>query len=236
MTIKAKNELLKELKGKSNLALAKHLMGFFKTGKGEYGEGDIFWGLTVPSQRLIIKKYIPILDLNDIKELLHNKIHEVRLSALMVLVEKYEQGGKKDREQAANLYFANTKYINNWDLVDLTAPAIAGDFWFNNSKKLMFEFAKSGYLWKERIALVSTLHFIRQNRFEEILKLAKFFLPHKLDLIHKASGWMLREVGKKDIEVLRGFLDKHYAMMPRTMLRYSIEKMSKQERKKYMRK
>ncbi|MDR3243378.1 MAG: DNA alkylation repair protein [Elusimicrobiota bacterium] len=234
MTIKAKNEILKELKQVGSPALAKHLMRFFKTGKGEYGEGDLFLGLTVPTQRAIIKKYVADLNLKDIKELLHNKAHEVRLSALMVLVEKYKQGGKKDKEQIAKLYFANTKYINNWDLVDLTAPAISGDFWFNNSKKLMFDFAKSGYLWKERIAVVSTYYFIKRGHFDEILKLAEHFLNHKHDLMHKAAGWMLREVGKMDIEVLRGFLDKHYSVMPRTMLRYSIEKMSETERKKYM--
>ncbi|MDR3049523.1 MAG: DNA alkylation repair protein [Elusimicrobiota bacterium] len=231
-----KDKILKELKGKQNSALAKHLSGFFKTDKGEYGEGDLFWGLTVPMQRIIAKKYSAEAVLSDISALLKNKVHEVRLTALLILVDKYSKADTIAKEKIAKFYFANTKYINNWDLVDLTAPSIAGDFWFNNSKKFMLDFAKSGELWKERISVVATYYFIKRGEFTEILKLAKHFLTHKHDLMHKAAGWMLREVGKKDLFVLRDFLDKYHKIMPRTMLRYSIEKMSDAERKKYMKK
>ncbi|MDR0822272.1 MAG: DNA alkylation repair protein, partial [Endomicrobium sp.] len=221
-----KDKILKELRSKQNSALAKHHSGFFKTGKGEYGEGDLFWGLTVPTQRVIAKKYSAKAALSDILALLKSKVHEVRLTALLILVDKYSSANASGKGKIAKLYFANTKYINNWDLVDLTAPSIAGDFWFHNSKKLMFDFAKSNELWKERISVVSTYCFIKRGEFEEILKLAKHFLSHKHDLMHKAVGWMLREMGKKDIFVLRDFLDKYHKIMPRTMLRYSIEKMS----------
>ncbi|MDR0485825.1 MAG: DNA alkylation repair protein, partial [Elusimicrobiota bacterium] len=149
-------------------------------------------------------------------------------------IDKYREGGENQKKEIVSLYCRNTAFINNWYLVDLSAPNIAGDFWFKNGTKTMFEFSKSGQLWKERISIVSNLYFIRRGHFQEILKLCSYFLGHKHDLIHKASGWMLRETGKKDIAVLRGFLDKYCKEMPRTMLRYSIEKLSEKERRKYM--
>jgi 3-methyladenine DNA glycosylase AlkD len=231
-----KEVLLKEMKDKGSVIIAKHSLKFFKTGKGEYGEGDLFWGIRVPDLRILGKKYQNIIDLKDIKELLKHKIHEVRLIALIILSDKYKTASQTQQKTIASLYLKNTKYINNWDLVDLSAPIIAGHFWFNNKKdsKQMFQFAKSKDLWKERISIVANLYFIRQNKFEEILFLSKIFLSHKHDLIHKATGWMLREAGKKDKRVLIGFLNKFYLQMPRTMLRYSIERLSDKERKHYM--
>jgi 3-methyladenine DNA glycosylase AlkD len=170
----------------------------------------------------------------DISTLLKSPIHEVRLSSLLVLIEKFNRSQKEEKESIANFYLSNTDNINNWDLVDLTAPKIAGEFWFNTSTKTMFEFANSGNLWKERIAIVSTYYFIKHNEFAQIIKLSQHFLKHKHDLIHKATGWMLREAGKQDKKVLYAFLDKYHKQMPRTMLRYSIEKLSEKERKKYM--
>jgi 3-methyladenine DNA glycosylase AlkD len=227
---------LAELKSHKDENKAKHSMGFFKTDKGQYGYGDKFWGLIVPLQRQIAKKFYAQLTLKDIGVLLKNPVHEVRLSTLIALIEKYKRAEDKEKSAIVNLYLSNADRINNWDLVDLSAPNISGEFWFENSTKTMFEFAKSGHLWRERIAVVSNLYFIKRGRFEEILKLCERFLDHKHDLIHKATGWMLREVGKKNKRVLRDFLDKNAKRMPRTMLRYSIERLSDSEKNKYMEK
>ena len=231
-----KTQFLNKLKSHQNPSKAQHLMRFFKTAKGQYGYGDKFWGLTVPLQRQIANKFYPALTLSDIKTLLKNPIHEVRLSTLIALIEKYKRADEKEKSAIVNLYLSNADRINNWDLVDLSAPKIAGDFWFTHSTKTMFDFANSDHLWKQRIAIVSTFYFIKQGRFTETLKLCAQFLDHKHDLIHKAAGWMLREVGKKNKQVLCDFLDKYAKRMPRTMLRYSIEKFSDTEKKKYMEK
>lgn len=231
------NDVLKDLKMFGNKTVAKNRARFMQAHKGGYGEGDLFLGLTVPQQRKICKKYKD-LPLFEAEKLLQNKFHEARYAALIVLKEKYKKKktDAKEKEDIIKIYLRNTGHINNWDLVDISAPHITGEYWFNNPSEDMWKLAKSKELWKERIAVLSTHYFIRQGSFKEILELAGFFLYHKHDLMHKAVGWMLREAGKRDIKVLYGFLDKHYKDMPRTMLRYSIEKLPEKKRGFYMEK
>lgn len=206
---------------------------FFKTGPGEYGEGDIFLGTTVPDTRKIAKKY-KNLELNEIRELLKSKIHEHRLLALYLLVDKYKSSEEKEKQEICDFYLDHSKHINNWDLVDSSAHLILGEHLQNKDKKLLENLAKSKDLWERRISIIATLQFIRKNKFEETFKIATVLLGDKHDLIHKAVGWMLREVGKKDKKQLKDFLNKHYKIMPRTMLRYSIEHFSKEEKDYYM--
>ncbi|MDR2772326.1 MAG: DNA alkylation repair protein [Elusimicrobiota bacterium] len=234
MKINHKKLYLQELQANQKPSMIKFNLQFFKAQKGEYGYGDKFWGVPVPTQRKILKKYIQFLTLQDIEDFLRNPIHEVRFSALLALIEKYKVADRAEKNKLAKLFLDNVDRANNWDFVDLAAPAIAGEFWFNSSTKEMFDFAKSGDLWKERIAMVSTIYFIKKNRFEEAMKLCEFFLGNDRDLIQKASGWMLREVGKREQKLFYDFLDKHHKKMPRTMLRYAIEKLSREEREKYM--
>ncbi len=214
---------------------AKFLPKFFKTGKGEYAEEDKFIGVTVPDQRIIAKKYYSQISLNEIEELLHNTIHEYRLTALIMLVYKFEKlKSETEKKQIFDFYINNTDYINNWDLVDLTAPKIVGAYLFDKDKSLLYEFAKSGHLWKQRIAIISTYYFIKKKNFDDTLKISEVLLTHEHDLIHKAVGWMLREVGKMDLSVELKFLNKHFKKMPRTMLRYAIEKFDEDLRQKYL--
>ncbi|NLM07201.1 MAG: DNA alkylation repair protein [Tissierellia bacterium] len=221
----------KELQSKKDPIRAKILSRFFKTGKGEYGEGDIFLGIVVPIQRAIAKKYKDV-SLKEIQKLLDSKIHEYRLTGLLVLVEKY----KEDKELVYNFYIKNFRNINNWDLVDLTAPKIMGDFLKDKKKDILYSLAISDDLWERRISIIVTFAFIKDNDFKDALKISKILLNDKHDLIHKAVGWMLREIGKRDKEVETEFLDKHYRFMPRTMLRYSIEKFNPREKEFYMKK
>ena len=222
-------QIKKELQSKANKEKAKIYQGFFKTKKGEYGEGDVFLGLTVPEQRGIAKKYSNI-ELSDLEVLLKSKIHEERLTALLILVDKY----KKDKENIFNFYLKNLNYVNNWDLVDLTSNRVVGDFLLNKEKDVLYKLAKSDNLWERRVAIVSTFEFIKNNQFEDTLKISEILLKDKHDLIHKAVGWMLREVGKKDLKKEEEFLNKHYKEMPRTMLRYAIEKFEENKRNFYM--
>ena len=231
------NELRNELKSKANKEKAKLLQGFFKTGQGEYGEGDIFLGVVVPETRKTAIKFKD-LPLNSVEELLKSKIHEERLCALLLLVHNYEQANKTDNEKTKqeiyHFYLKNTKYINNWDLVDLSCHHIIGDFLKDKDKSILYSLAKSNNLWERRIAAISTFNFIRDKQFQDSIALAEILLNDKHDLIHKAVGWMLREIGKKDINYLLAFLNKHYKTMPRTMLRYSIEKLPEKLRKQYL--
>jgi len=230
-----KNTFLDELLSLKNENKAKVLSGFFKTNKGQYGEGDIFLGIPVPSIRAVVKKYFEKLTLDDIDELVKNPFHEVRCAALLSLVSKYNKADDALKKEISDLYLKNTDYINNWDLVDLTAPNILGDYFYNSGKKdTLFQLAKSKNLWQERISIVSTFYFIKKGDFAPTFYLAKNFLSHKHDLIHKASGWMLREAGKRDKKALCTFLDEYAKFMPRTMLRYAIEKFDDNERKKYL--
>jgi len=227
------NSLKKELQELSDEKQAALLQRFFKTGKGEYSEGDIFLGIKVPVQRNIAKKYSR-LSLPKIQELLKSNIHEHRLTGLIILSNKYKQAGDEDKANIFNFYLKNTKNINNWDLVDITAPHIVGDFLFDKKKNILYDLARSNDLWERRIAIVSTFNFIRQQEFQDALALSEILLNDNHDLIHKAVGWMLREVGKKDEVVLEEFLKQHYKDMPRTMLRYSIERFNEDKRKKYL--
>ena len=218
----------------SNPEKAKKLSSFFKTGKGEYGEGDVFIGIRVPILRGIVKNYYD-LSLPKIQELLKSDIHEHRLGGLFILNHKYQKASDEDKANIFNFYLNNTKNINNWDLVDLSAPNIVGDFLFDKDKKVLYGLANSNDLWKKRIAVVSTFSFIRKNEFEDILAISELLLKDKHDLIHKAVGWMLREVGKREKNILKDFLKEHYENIPRTTLRYAIEKFEEDERKKWLR-
>ena len=222
-----------ELKSKANSEKAKILSGFFKTGKGEYGEGDVFLGVVVPELRKIAKKYSGI-DSMEVGELLNSKIHEERLCALFILIGHYKKADLEQREKIVRFYLANTKNINNWDLVDLSAPNILGDYLLDKDRVVLYRLVKSENLWERRIAVLLTFTFIREGQFKDSLRIFAILLKDKHDLIHKAVGWMLREIGKRDVNVLRAFLNKHYKEMPRTMLRYAIEKLDEKERKGFL--
>ncbi len=218
-------------------AQAKVLSGFFKTGKGQYGEGDVFLGIKVPVQRAAIKRHYD-LALSDLQELLDDKVHEHRLSALFILVKKFEAAvkvkDKKSQEAIYRFYLKNVGNINNWDLVDLSSPNIVGKYLLDKDRSSLHKMAKSAVLWERRIAVLATFTFIRDGDFDDILKMAAALLEDEHDLMHKAVGWMLREVGKRDVGALRKFLDEHAPKMPRTMLRYAIEKLSEKDRRHYM--
>jgi 3-methyladenine DNA glycosylase AlkD len=209
------------------------LQSFFKTGKGEYGEGDVFLGVRVPEQRRIAKKYreIPI---EQIVTLLHSRFHEERLTALFILVNQFQRGDEQKKEKIVNIYLKNTKYINNWDLVDSSAHKILGEWLKNRPKEILYELANSKNIWERRISIISTFALIGEGDFKDALKLVETLKNDEHDLIHKATGWVLREIGKKDLQELIRFLDNHYNEMPRTMLRYSIEKLPKEKRKHYL--
>jgi len=231
------NQLKKDLQKLANPEKAKLLSGFFRTGKGQYGEDDIFLGIVVPDQRKTAKKY-PELQLNEIQELLSNKIHEYRLTSLFILISKFERGNNKLKKEIFEFYLQNAKNINNWDLVDLSARKIPGAYILDNpkEKKILYKLAESKNLWEKRIAILSTYTFIKNHEFEDTLNISEILLKDKHDLIHKAVGWMLREIGKKDQKTEEKFLKKHCREMPRTMLRYAIEKFQKNKKEFYMKK
>jgi len=227
-------QIQQELLSKANPDKVKILRSFFKTGKGDYGEGDKFLGLTVPTQRIIAKKYYSKLALNEAEQLLHNQYHEFRLTALIILTYKFAQADEQQKTEIFQTYLNNTKYINNWDLVDVTTPQIIGGYLLDKDRSILYKLAKSSHLWERRISILATLAFIRSNQFQDTLKIAELLLNDQHDLIHKAVGWMLREVGKRNQAVEEQFLHKHYKTMPRTMLRYAIEKFDEQKKQKYM--
>jgi 3-methyladenine DNA glycosylase AlkD len=233
MNVSAK--IIQELKNAANQEKAKILQGFFKCGKGEYGEGDLFLGVSVPEVRRIAKKYTAI-EFLEVQKLLANKLHEVRQAGLFVLVKKFEIGSEKEKQKVYRFYLQNLQQVNNWDLVDLTAPKIIGAYLVdkNAERKILYKLAKSKNLWEKRIAIISTFAFIRQNYFSDTLAISEIFLAEKHDLMHKAVGWMLREVGKRNQEVEEEFLRRHYQQMPRTMLRYAIEKFAEDKRQRYL--
>ncbi len=222
-----------ELKKFADPKKAKVLQGFFKTGPGQYGEGDVFLGLKVGDTRLVAKKFTS-MPLEEVKSLLESKIHEERLAALLVLVEKFGKAGNSGRKQIFDFYLANAKNVNNWDLVDLSAPKISGEFLLDRDRAVLFRLVRSENLWKKRIAVLSTFTFIRNNDFDDALAISEILLNDSHDLIHKAVGWMLREVGKRNLAVEEGFLKRHYKGMPRTMLRYAIERFPEGKRKAYL--
>lgn len=229
------SSLQSELHAQSDPDRAKHLQRFFKTGKGEYAEGDLMLGITVPEQRKLAKKYKDI-SLTDITKLLRSKWHEERLTALLILVQQFQAGSDEKKEKIFKLYVANTRFINNWDLVDTSAEYIVGPWMESRDKSLLVELAQSDLIWERRIAMLSTFCYIKKGKPEWALNIAVILVEDQHDLIQKAVGWMLREVGKRcSLKVEKSFLEKHFRKMPRTMLRYAIERFEEQERLKWMR-
>ncbi|MBT4165462.1 DNA alkylation repair protein [archaeon] len=227
------NQLNHILKQKANPEKAQQLQRFFKTKPGQYGEGDIFLGITVPEQRKLVKQFNN-LEPKDVQQLLNSKIHEKRLIALLILIQHYNQADNEKKQKIVNFYLNNTNNINNWDLVDLSAPNILGDYLNDKPKDILYKLAKSENLWEKRIAIISTLTFIRNNQFQDTLKISKILLNDTHDLIHKAVGWMLRELGKRDQQLLEKFLKQNYSKLPRTTLRYAIERFEENKRKKFL--
>jgi len=226
-------DLQTRLRSLGNPNDAAFLAGFFKTGPGQYGQGDQFIGVRVPVIRRVAKEFMG-LPLAEVECLLHSPIHEERLAALVVLVMQAAKADAKARKPIYDFYLANTKFINNWDLVDLSAPQIVGAYLADKSRRPLYRLAKSSWLWDRRISILATFHFIRQADFDDTLKIAEMLLTDREDLMHKAVGWMLREVGKRDVAVLEAFLGQHCRMMPRTMLRYAIERFPEKKRRAYM--
>ncbi len=222
-----------ELKHLANKAYAARLQKYFKTGKGEYGEGDIFLGIRVPALRKIAGKYrnIPI---DNAAKLLKSPFHEERLISLFMMVGLFTRNGDKDKQKIYTLYLKNTKFINNWDLVDASAGHIAGAYLLTRDKKPLYALSKSKNIWKRRISIMATSHFIWNHKYSDAFKISKILLNDKEDLIHKAVGWMLREIGNRDLDLEENFLKKYYQTMPRTMLRYAIEKFPEKKRMKYL--
>ena len=226
-------DIIRALKEVSSKEKALSSAWFFKTRPGQYGHGDVFIGVTVPEQRKVAKEFQD-LPLSEITKLLESKVHEHRLTALEILVMQFERGDRKIQEKIARFYLKHTKYINNWDLVDTSARYILGEYLASKDRKVLYKLVKSKNLWERRIAIVTTHAFITHGDFADTLKLSEFLLTDTHDLIHKAAGWMLREVGKKDEATLKKFLNKQAHHMPRTMLRYAIERFPKEERTKYL--
>lgn len=226
-------EIRKALRCLADPAIATHSKRFFKTGKGEYGEGDQFLGIRVPVLRKQAKAF-QNTPLNEVQKLLESPFHEERLCALLILVRKFAQGNPDEQTRIYTFYLNNTQYINNWDLVDLSAYHIIGPYLEHKNKRPLHKLAQSKSLWERRIAIISTFHFIRNNQFDDSLTISETLLDDSEDLIHKAVGWMLREIGKRDLEAEEAFLTQHYPQMPRTMLRYAIEKFPEQKRQQYL--
>lgn len=223
----------RQLSELADAAVAEHSQRFFKTGPGEYGEGDTFIGIRVPVLRRVAKEHRAIT-LDDVEIILHSPIHEARLLALLILVLQYAKGDAARRKEIFDLYCANTTHINNWDLVDTSAPPIVGEYLRPRSRTLLHRWATSRDLWRRRIAIIATFTFIKHGDFDDTLAISETLLRDEHDLIHKAVGWMLREVGNRDRAAEEAFLRQHHQTMPRTMLRYAIEKFPETKRKEYL--
>ena len=229
-------DILKELKSLSNREKKEFFPRFFKTGKGEYGESDIFWGITVPNIRSVAKRSFKDISLEDLKTLLNHEIHEVRLTGYIMLTYKFEKGDMDTKRDIYTFYINNLEGCNNWDIVDLSCYKILGEYLYisKESTDILYDFANSKDMWKQRISIVSTFAFIKKIEFRHTLEISKILLKSKEDLIQKAIGWMLREVGKRDMNVLREFLNMNIKGISRTSLRYAIERMDERERKGYL--
>jgi len=227
------DQISKKLKSLADPERAKLLARYFKTGPGEYGEGDIFIGLRVPQVRKVARECKGIA-IDEALKLLKSPVHEERFLALVLFVRMFDKGDEKARKRIYEVYLDHTRYINNWDLVDTSTPRVIGAYLFDKERTVLHELAASHLLWERRIAIMATAYFISKGQYDDTLLIAEKLLKDKEDLIHKAVGWMLREVGKWDIDAEKGFLRKHYKLMPRTMLRYAIEKFSKEERVRYL--
>lgn len=221
---------------RENPERARLMMRFFKCGEGEYGEGDVFLGLSNPEVRAIVKKYGQALPLNEVFLLLKNPVHEIRMTALLILVDKYasRKAGWELKKEIVDGYLQHIPFINNWDLVDLSSYKVVGDYIFHNPDNTLEKLADDNLLWANRIAIISTFYHIRKEQYEVPILIAEKLLHHKHDLMHKAVGWMLREIGKRDFETEIIFLRKHYKTMPRTMLRYAIEKFEEPLRQAFL--
>jgi len=229
-TIEGVRSALAKLADKSR---AKLLQGFFKTGPGEYGEGDRFIGIKVPDVRKLAKEFAAASEA-VVEGLLKSPVHEERLLALLILVDRYRRGSEEDKGLVYAQYLGSTRHINNWDLVDLTAGYIVGEHLFDRDKTALYDLARSKSLWERRISIIATSAFIKRGEYAHTLRLAEVLRDDEEDLIHKAVGWMLREVGKKDLSAEEAFLKRHYKKMPRTMLRYSIERFPEAKRQRYL--
>jgi 3-methyladenine DNA glycosylase AlkD len=230
MTVEDIRKRLKDLGNRKHATVSQR---FFKTGPDQYGEGDVFIGVRVPVLRKLAKEYSD-LPVEDSLILLRSHIHEERLLALLLLVGSFLKGDETARESIYEIYLRNTGYVNNWDLVDSSAEHIVGAYLMNRSKSVLYRLAESENLWERRISIMSTFHFIKRHQFSETLKISKMLLSDRQDLIHKATGWMLREIGKRHMQTEESFLKVHYQKMPRTMLRYAIEKFPEQKRQRYL--
>lgn len=226
-------QLRREIRAKGNEAIAEHSRRFFKTGKGEYGEGDRFLGIRVPVVRRFVRAHRD-LPVDRILSFVRSAYHEERLFGIFSLVDRYKRGGEEQRARIYEIYLDHLEYVNNWDLIDGSAHWIVGPHLQDRSRKFLYDLTKSKNLWRRRIAIMSTYHYIRQRDFEDTLKIARILRDDPQDLIHKAVGWMLREVGNRDRKAEEAFLQKHYKKMPRTMLRYAIEKLPERRRKAYL--
>lgn len=227
-------QLQAEIQQLANPTRAKVLTRFFKTGPGEYGHGDVFLGLTVPQSRTLARKYQDLL-LKDLDRLLKSKIHEERALALIILINRFSKAGDPTRKKIYDFYLAHITHINNWDLVDISAPRIVGEYLLDKPLAPLFKLAASKNIWERRIAILSTFPFVYQGNPSPTFQISELLLNDKEDLIHKAVGWLLREVGKRISQgTEEGFLKKHYKVMPRTMLRYAIERFPSRLRLKYL--
>lgn len=224
-----------ELQSTADTRKARDLARFFKTGEGGYGQGDLFYGVSVPFQRRLVRRYGPVSDLDSIELLLDEPYHECRLTALLLLVYLFEHEKEENTKGLlVSFYLSHTHRIDNWDLVDSSCYKILGPYLLDKDRAILFELASSNELWQQRIAVITTLCFIRSGSYETTLKLADLLLDHRHDLIHKAVGWMLREIGNRSQETLLTFLGPRYRSMPRTMLRYAIERLDEPLRKAYL--
>lgn len=226
--------LQEEFREYGDLSVAEHSSRFFKTGAGQYGEGDLFLGIRVPRIRAFAKKY-KALPLREVLRVLRSPYHEERLLALIMLVNSFAKADDDQREGIFNSYLENTKYVNGWDLVDSSAHQIVGGYLLDKKRDSLLELSRSSSLWERRISIIATYHFIKKEQYHDTLRISRLLLEDEEDLIHKAVGWMLREVGNRDRSVEEDFLVKYYKFMPRTMLRYAIEKFDERERKSYLR-
>lgn len=228
-------QILDLLTRASNSKKAEFLSHFFKTAPGEYGEGDEFLGVTVPDQRLIAKQIFKEISLKELALLIQHRIHEARLTGLLALVYRYEKTkSEPEKKELVDFYLSQLDFVNNWDLVDSSCYQILGHFYWKKEKALFYELADSGHLWRQRVAMISSFYWIKKGEFADALALAEKLKDHPHDLMHKAVGWMLREVGKRDLEIEMEFLKKHYQTMPRTALRYAIEKFPEDVRQDFL--
>lgn len=223
------------LKDAGNPEKAAFLQGFFKTAPGQYGEGDLFLGVPVPKQRVLAKTLAPQAPKSLLSELIQHRYHEMRLTGLLALVYRFEKTTQEtDRQLLVDFYLKHLDYINNWDLVDTTCSQVLGAFYWKKEKSLFFSLADSPVLWRQRIAMISSLYWIRKGDFTDTLALAEKLKNHPHDLMHKAVGWMLREVGNRNFEIANEFLSNHYRTLPRTLLRYAIERFPEELRQDYL--